>query len=126
MSELLGIPRDHFPRRLQDFDHYMDEMISSGTVRVSTRAKDLAERIMRPPLRVLPGPTMIPIAIVTAGMLPATLRDQYGLAWGPAQQRLYRLAVKTVPRLVALTPPLMRVWPLPGRNITLKGTSERS
>jgi hypothetical protein len=47
------------------------------------------------------------------------LREQYGLAWGAGQQRAYRLAVRTVPRLIALTPPVLRVWPLPGHNVIL-------
>jgi uncharacterized protein (DUF2236 family) len=62
---------------------------------------------------------MIPFEVITAGLLPATLREQYGLPWGPAQRRAYRVAVATVPKVVALTPPLLRVWPLPGRNVSL-------
>lgn len=62
---------------------------------------------------------MIPFEVVTAGLLPATLREQYGLAWGARQERFYRLVVKALPRLVAITPPILRVWPLPGRNVKL-------
>jgi uncharacterized protein (DUF2236 family) len=62
---------------------------------------------------------MIPFEVVTAGMLPATLREQYGLPWGAVQRRAFKLAVATVPRVVALTPPVLRVWPLPGHNVTL-------
>ena len=123
LGELLGIPRDRFPTTLRDFDAYLEEMITSGPVHVDQRARDLAKLVLRPRLRLLPGPAMIPFEVVTAGLLPAALRDQYGLAWGAGQQRAYRLAVRTVPRLVALTPPLLRVWPLPGRNVRLAATS---
>ena len=123
LGELLGIPRDRFPTTLRDFDAYLEEMITSGPVHVDRRARDLAKLVLRPRLRLLPGPAMIPFEVVTAGLLPAALRDQYGLAWGAGQQRAYRLAVRTVPRLVALTPPLLRVWPLPGRNVRLAATS---
>jgi uncharacterized protein (DUF2236 family) len=119
MGELLGIPHDRFPERLRDFEAYLEEMMSSGPVRVGRRAQELAEQVLRPRLRLLPGPVMIPFEVVTAGLLPPTLRAQYGLAWGPGQQRAYRLAVKTLPRVIALTPPVLRVWPLPGRNVTL-------
>ena len=119
LGELLGIPRDRFPLTLRDFDAYLEEMITSGPVQVDQRARDLAKLVLRPRLRLLPGPAMIPFEVVTAGLLPAALRDQYGLAWGAGQQRAYRLAVRTVPRLVALTPPLLRVWPLPGRSVHL-------
>ena len=119
ICELLGIPRDRFPATLRDFDAYMEAMIESGQVHVETRALDLAKLVMRPRLRLLPGPAMIPFNVVTAGLLPPVLRAQYGLAWGAGQQGAYRLAVRTLPRLIALTPPLFRVWPLPGHNVKL-------
>ncbi len=123
LGELLGIPRDRFPETLRDFDRYVDAMISRGPVRVDERARDLARLVLRPRLRLLPGPAMIPFEVVTAGLLPPALRSQYGLSWGPGQQRAFRLAMRTVPRLVALTPPVLRVWPLPGHTIRLAATS---
>ena len=123
LGELLGIPRDRFPETLRDFDGYVDAMISGGPVRVDERARDLARLVLRPRLRLLPGPAMIPFEVVTAGLLPPALRLQYGLSWGPGQQRAFRLAMRTVPRLVALTPPVLRVWPLPGHTVRLAATS---
>lgn len=119
MGELLGIPRGRFPETLRDFEVYLEEMMSSGPVRVGRRAQELAAHVLRPGLRLLPGPVMIPFEVITAGLLPPTLRTQYGLAWGPGQQRAYRLAVKMLPRIIALTPPLIRVWPLPGRTLRM-------
>jgi uncharacterized protein (DUF2236 family) len=118
LGELLGIPRDRFPATLRDFDAYRNDMLESG-VRIDQRALGLSKLVLRPPTRLLPGPAMIPMEVITAGLLPPILRDQYGLAWGAGQQRAYRFAVRTLPHLVALTPPVFRVWPLPGRNVKL-------
>jgi len=118
LGELLGIPRTQFPPTYADFEGYMERMLA-GPVVVTDRARSLGRLVLRPPLRLLPGPVMIPFEVVTAGLLPAALREQYGLAWGVAQRRAYRLALATVPKVVALTPPLLRVWPLPGHNVTL-------
>jgi uncharacterized protein (DUF2236 family) len=93
--------------------------MASGPVHVDQRARALGRLVLRPRLRLLPGPAMIPFEVVTTGLLPPVLRSQYGLAWGAGQRRAFRLAVRTVPRLVALTPPLLRVWPLPGHTISL-------
>ena len=123
MGELLGIPSDRFPENVRDFDDYLEEMMSTGPVHVDGRAKVLAKLVMRPRLRLLPGPAMIPFEVVTAGLLPATLRTQYGLAWGPGQRRAFKVATSTLPRIVALTPPLLRVWPLPGHTVSLSATS---
>lgn len=122
MGELLGIPREHFPAGFREFGAYLTEMMSTGPVRVDARARELAAQVLRPRLRLLPSPAMIPFEVVTAGLLPPTLREQYGLRWGPRQQKAYRLAVKTLPRVIAFTPPLFRVWPLPGHNVTLAGS----
>jgi uncharacterized protein (DUF2236 family) len=119
VGELLRIPRDRFPNTLRDFDAYLEAMIETGPVHVDRRARDLARLVLRPPVRLLPGPAMIPFEVVTTGLLPAALRSQYGLAWGSGRQRAFRLAVRAVPRLVALTPPVLRVWPLPGHNVKL-------
>lgn len=117
LGELLGIPGDRFPNTVADFDDYVEQMVSSGPVRVDARARELAEQVLRPRVRVLPSPVMIPLNVVTTGLLMPALREQYGLAWGPRQQRAYRLAVAVVPRVIALTPLLLRVWPRPGRSI---------
>jgi len=117
LGELLGIPSDRFPSTVSDFDAYLEQMVSEGPVRVDARARELAEQIMRPRVRLLPGPVMIPLNVVTTGLLTPALREQYGLPWGPGQQRAYRLALKVLPRVIALTPPLLRVWPRPGRSI---------
>jgi uncharacterized protein (DUF2236 family) len=117
LGELLGIPRDRFPDTVRDFDEYMKQMVASGPVVVDARARELAQQVMKPRVWLLPGPAMIPLNLVTSGLLAPGLREQYGLAWGPRQQRAYRLAVAVVPRMIALTPPLLRVWPRRGRSI---------
>jgi uncharacterized protein (DUF2236 family) len=119
LGEILGIARENFPATHLDFNEYVEAMISGGPVRVESQALDLSRLVTRPRLRLVPGPTMIPFEVVTAGLLPPALREQYGLPWGPAQQRVFRLMVIAVPRLVAVTPPVLRVWPLPGRNVSL-------
>ena len=119
LGEILGIPREHFPRTHREFSEYLGTMMSEGPVRADSRAIDLARLVTRPRLRLLPGPTMFPFEVVTAGLLPPALREQYRLPWGPAQQRVFRLMVIVLPRLVAVTPPVLRVWPLPGHNVSL-------
>jgi uncharacterized protein (DUF2236 family) len=122
LGEVLGIPRERFPAGLRDFDSYLGLMMDGGSVRVGGRARELSELVLRPRLRLVPGRAMLPFEIITAGLLPATLRQQYGLDWGLRQQRIFRLMVLALPRLIAVTPPIVRVWPLPGHNITLGGS----
>ena len=119
LGEMLGVPRDHFPARFADFEAYMETMIA-GPVKVNARSLELAREIRRPRLRLLPGAAMVPFDVITAGLMHPTLREQFRLPWGRGQQRAFRIALKTLPRIVAVTPPVLRVWPLPGHNVTLK------
>lgn len=117
-GEMLGIPPSSFPPTVTDFQGYVDKMLESD-LRVGQIALDLSRLVVRPRVLRMPGPVFVPFELVTAGLLPATLREQYGLAWGGGHERLYRFLVRAVPRLVAVTPPLLRVWPLPGHNVRL-------
>lgn len=119
MGELLGIPAAHFPASLADFVGYIESMLTTGPVAVGEQARALGRLVLHPPLRLLPGPVMVPFEIVTTGLLHEELRRQYGLKWGVPQRRAYRLAVASVPKVVAMTPPVLRVWPLPGRSVGL-------
>lgn len=119
LGGLLGIPQETFPNSHRDFKAYIAAMVARGEVAVGRQARELGPLVLRPRLRLLPGPVMMPFEAVTAGLLPPELRQQYRLAWGQPQRRLYRLMVIAVPRLVAVTPPVLRVWPLPGRNVSL-------
>src|SRR5260370_5955857 len=107
-GELLGIPRDRFPGSLSDFDEYVDGMIGSGEVHVTPRAKELGRLVVRPPLRLVPGPVLVPFAVVTAGLLPAAWRDAFGLESGRRQQPAFKLALPAGPPGLAPSPPLLR------------------
>lgn len=118
-GELLGIPGPAFPPTIADFERYVTKQIEQGPVRVTETARELGKLVLRPKILRLPGPVFLPFEFITTGLLPPKLREQYGLRWGARQERLYRLCELAVPRLVAVTPPVVRVWPLPGRNVKL-------
>src|SRR5258708_28705141 len=105
LGELLGVPPDRFPHTARDFDPCLEQMVSDGPVRVDARARELAEQVMRPPTRVLPGPVMIPLNVITTGLLTPPLREQYGLPWGPGQRRAGRRPLPGGPRGVPAPPP---------------------
>src|SRR3979411_1796617 len=59
IGELLGIPHDRFPATLRDFDTYLEQMMSTGPVRVGMLALELAGQGLRPQGRLLPGAVMV-------------------------------------------------------------------
>ncbi len=117
MGELLGIPRGRFPETFDDFSAYLAATVSG--LRVSRTSLELSRLVLRPKGLRMPGPVFMPIELVTTGLLPAELREQYALPWGPRRAQMFGLLSRALPKLIAVTPPVLRVWPLPGRNVTL-------
>ena len=118
-AALLGLPSSTLPPTIGDFTDYVRAQIDDGPVRVGDLARDLARLVVRPRVLRLPGAVFVPFELITTGLLPATLREQYGFPWGDARQKVFRLFTIALPRIVAVTPPVLRVWPLPGRNVRL-------
>lgn len=101
IGRAFGVPEDLLPADIAAFEAYMGAMLGpAGPVRVSPVARELAGIVLRPPLAPLaplvPGPTAsvartlarIPPGAYSwtlwpsVGLLPASVRDDYGLAWG--------------------------------------------
>ena len=94
IGRAFGVPDTLLPVDLEAFDRYVAGMLApSGPVRVSTVARELAEAVLRPPLGpIIPFLAGIPpVAYAwtlwpSVGLLPASVRDEYGLAWGPRER----------------------------------------
>jgi uncharacterized protein (DUF2236 family) len=94
IGRAFGVPSDLLPPDLDAFEAYVSSMLSpDGPVRVSPVARDLAHAVLHPPL----GPVMPALAAVPArlyawtlwpsiGLLPASVREDYGFRWGPLER----------------------------------------
>jgi uncharacterized protein (DUF2236 family) len=83
---LLGVPADALPRDLAAFRLYFDETLARLQV------SDAARGIARDLLKLTPAgwPAIAPLRVLTAGLLPSTLRSQYGLGWGSRRETALR------------------------------------
>ena len=94
IGRAFGVPADLLPPDLSAFESYVASMLApDGPIRVSPVARDLADAVLHPPL----GPVMPALAAVPArfyawtlwpsiGLLPATVRTDYGFGWGPIER----------------------------------------
>lgn len=94
IGRAFGVPPDLLPPDFDAFEAYVAAMLGpDGPVRVSPVARDLAEAVLHPPL----GPVLPALAAVPArfyawtlwpsiGLLPASVRDDYGFRWGPLER----------------------------------------
>jgi uncharacterized protein (DUF2236 family) len=59
-------------------------MLASDALAVTGTAREIASAVLDPPLRL---PATGVARLVTAGLLPARLREPFGLAWDAARER---------------------------------------
>jgi uncharacterized protein (DUF2236 family) len=105
IGRAFGVPDALLPADLAAFERYVAEMLApAGPVRVSDLARELARVVLRPPLAplapLLPVPSGPAAAVLrrlpadayawtlwpSVGLLPASVRDDYGLSWGPLER----------------------------------------
>ena len=82
---LFGVPVADIPPTLGDFREYVQSQLAEPEIRVTPPARDIARAVLYGPLPVAIRWLAPAHRLSTAGMLPPRLRDEYGLAWGPAR-----------------------------------------
>lgn len=107
---LLGIPADRFPTGLSAFEAYVGGMVRDR-LKVDERARRLARHVLTPPFPGMPAWSGMPLATMTAGLLPPSLRESYGLAWGPGRRAAFLAATRMVTAAVAVMPGRLREVP---------------
>lgn len=106
-----GAPAAHAPETFAQFMHWYDETVEH-VLEVTPAAQDVAEAILRPRRLPLPlRPLYDALNLATVGLLPPTLREQYGLSWGVQRERLLGAQTSLVRRLMPLVPALVRELP---------------
>src|SRR5262249_12520785 len=87
LGGLLGLPNSTYPPSLADFNAYLKGVLAGDSLVVDARARELAQAVLRPPLRRVPNLTYWPLEAVTAGLLHWRLRAAYGLRAGRGERR---------------------------------------
>ncbi|MEY9858947.1 uncharacterized protein (DUF2236 family) [Catenulispora sp. GAS73] len=107
---LLGCPEDLWPSSVEEFEKYWDSALAALVV--SDEAKRICHDLLYSkavPLLLRP---LLPVnRLITTGLLPEEVREQFGLAWGPRRERLFRSGMRAarvtypwVPRRVRRLP----------------------
>ena len=112
---LLGIPRELYPVRVEAFGAYLHRMIDGDALVVSADAREMARAVLRPGFRGVPQLAFMPLAVLTAGLLPPALRRAYALKWGTLERVAFAACRGILPRLVAVAPEPIRLLP-PARD----------
>jgi uncharacterized protein (DUF2236 family) len=113
VGRLFGLAEGEMPETVRDFDAYMTRTIEGGALHLTPAARELGIQIvMQPPVPLHFRPLLELVNQITVGLLPPSIRRQYGLGWDPARALALHGGAQYVRRvLVPLLPPRMRLIP---------------
>ncbi len=110
----LGMRDAEAPRTWDDLQERLRRTYDSGVIAVGPQARELADAILR---TSMPGP-LAPArwisGLLTVGLLPPRVREDYGLTWDDTRQRRFDRLTTTVRTLRRITPASLAVWLTPG------------
>ena len=106
----LGMRDTEAPRTWDELQERLRRTYESGVIAVGPQARELADAILR---TSMPGP-LAPArwisGLLTAGLLPPRVRENYGLSWEETRQRRFDRLTTTVRTLRRITPAPLAVW----------------
>jgi uncharacterized protein (DUF2236 family) len=109
-----GVPEGHYPATYEDFRAYWERMVDQE-LRVTEAARNVARATLNPSAPLLVRPALLPVSealtLVTVGLLPRRVRDDFGFDWGPGRELLLSASTQMVRRVMPLLPSLLREFP---------------
>jgi uncharacterized protein (DUF2236 family) len=107
------LARSHeVPRTWADTRVYLDRMYASGDLVVSDEARALARAVLSPAAAGwIASPATWANRIVTLGLLPPSIRRQYGFDWTRGQRRTFNVLVRALRTARRVTPDVLALWP---------------
>ncbi len=110
LARSFEIPESLVPKSLAEFQAYMNAMLAGNQILVGPAARSLAKDILYPPTPILKpaGPLL---RLLTAGLLPPALREAFEMNWNNRREKVFKLVVRTVRKLLPLVPRPLRIVP---------------
>lgn len=110
-ATILGCPEERMPSTYRRFREYYAGMVQS--LRITDESRAIAERALHPrlPGGPLHAPGLMAIRLITAGLMPAPLREQYGWKWDARRERRFRLLVGALAVVYPRLPLRIRTLP---------------
>ncbi|GAA2278507.1 oxygenase MpaB family protein [Actinomadura luteofluorescens] len=110
-ATILGCPEARMPETYPRFREYYADMLRSLEITDASRA--IAEQVLNPrlPGGPLHAPGLAAIRLLTAGLMPAPIREQYGWTWDARREHRFRLLVGAIALVYPRLPLRVRTLP---------------
>ena len=114
LGEMFGVPQDRQPETLREFYEYFDDMVENDLA-VTNALRDVVDATMRPDLPFVARPLIEAMNLATVSLIPAKLRMDLGLDWGPRRRQFVEASRTLIRRTLPVVPSLLREFP-PARS----------
>jgi len=119
----LGLDPGSLPREFCSMQDAMAAMFDGGTLAVTDAARTLARAVLYPRPGWLGWPFVGAVRLSTIGMLPAGLREAYGLPWTSSDERRLARLVVLVRTLRARMPFVLAHWTIARKAIARRANA---
>jgi uncharacterized protein (DUF2236 family) len=110
LARLFGVTDEIMPEDYGGFLSYVGRVISED-VAVGPIARELAWSVLNPPIPIALSLAGAGTRLLTAGLLPARLRQDFLLPWDAGRRTLFRALTASVRSTVNALPGRVRYWP---------------
>jgi uncharacterized protein (DUF2236 family) len=110
-ARAFGVTDRDVPDTDAALERYFDAVMQGPALAVGARARDLAVGVLRPDMPLPLRPTLPSIRIVTAGLMPRRLREEFGLPWSRRHRAAFAAMAASSRAGLALLPSRARFWP---------------
>lgn len=107
----LGAHDADVPRTWTSMRAYLQQEYTSGTIAVSDQAREVARAVLSPPLTHVVAPAVWVNRVLTLGLVPPHVRDQYGFAWRARDGRAFDRLVLALRAIRRVMPRRLALWP---------------
>jgi len=107
----LGARDRDIPRTWKALGDYITATMDSGVIAVGVEAQHLAEVVLAPAVGSLVWPAARVNRLVTVGLLPAAVREQYGFMWSARDERRLARVLRVVKHVRRRVPAQLALWP---------------
>jgi uncharacterized protein (DUF2236 family) len=111
LGTTLQMPPELWPEDLAGFRAYWDDRVARLVV--TPEAREVVDNLLHPtalPWWLRPGMPLV--RLLTAGLLPASLRRAYGLPWSTRRERRFQAVFGALAAVYRRLPRRVRTWPM--------------
>jgi uncharacterized protein (DUF2236 family) len=107
----LGARAHEVPRDWRSLERYLAAEYGSGRIAVGDDARVIADAVMFPPMSLVTGLPAWINRVITVGLLPQALRDQYRYRWDDRRARQFDRTLRSLRAMRSVLPRSFAWWP---------------